>query len=167
VPTARPYDLRHSFASLLLHEGKVSVVDLASQLGHSPTMTLNTYGHVMRELREAPRFSATEQIQLARERFRGSAPKWTPQRENAISGDPEDRVATPEPTAGLEPATPSLRGFAPPTPVIGFKPPLCSRYAARKSPAIPHLIPHRGETNGPSACLSSARLSPQECPATH
>jgi hypothetical protein len=50
------------------------IVDLASQLGHSPTMTLNTYGHVIRELREAPRLSATEQIQLARERFRGSAP---------------------------------------------------------------------------------------------
>ena len=51
---ARPYDLRHSFASLMLHEGRVSIVDLASQLGHSPTMTLNTYGHVIAELREAP-----------------------------------------------------------------------------------------------------------------
>ena len=60
VPNARPYDLRHSFASLLLHEGKVSIVDLASQLGHSPTMTLNTYGHVIAELREAPKTSATD-----------------------------------------------------------------------------------------------------------
>jgi hypothetical protein len=32
-------------------------------------MTLNTYGHVMRELREAPRLGAIEQIQRARERF--------------------------------------------------------------------------------------------------
>jgi hypothetical protein len=52
LPNARPYDLRHSFASLMLHEGRVGVVDLASQLGHSPTMTLNTYGHVIAELRE-------------------------------------------------------------------------------------------------------------------
>jgi integrase len=44
VPSARPYDLLHSFASLMLHEGRVGVVDLASQLGHSPTMTLNSTG---------------------------------------------------------------------------------------------------------------------------
>ncbi|MEO8689325.1 MAG: tyrosine-type recombinase/integrase [Solirubrobacteraceae bacterium] len=63
---ARPYDLRHSFASLMLHEGRIGVVDLASQLGHSPTMTLNTYGHVIAEFREAPRTSATESIESAR-----------------------------------------------------------------------------------------------------
>jgi integrase len=34
VDHARPYDLRHSYASLLLHEGR-SVVDAAAQLGHS------------------------------------------------------------------------------------------------------------------------------------
>ena len=33
---ARPYDLRHSFASLLLHEGR-SVIYVARQLGHSAT----------------------------------------------------------------------------------------------------------------------------------
>jgi integrase len=36
-----PYDLRHSFASLLIHEGAASVVEIAGYLGHSPTMTLN------------------------------------------------------------------------------------------------------------------------------
>ena len=46
----RPYDLRHSFCSLLIHEG-ATVVEVARQLGHSPTMTLNTYGHVFDELR--------------------------------------------------------------------------------------------------------------------
>ncbi len=34
VPYQRPYDLRHSFASLLLHEGR-SVIYVARQLGHS------------------------------------------------------------------------------------------------------------------------------------
>jgi hypothetical protein len=68
VAAARPYDLRHSFASLMLHEGRVGIVDLASQLGHSPTMTLNTYGHVIAELREAPKRSAAERINAARNR---------------------------------------------------------------------------------------------------
>ena len=36
-------------------------------------------------------------------------PKRTPQGENAASREPEDRATTPKPTAGLEPATPSLR----------------------------------------------------------
>jgi integrase len=49
VPGIRPYDLRHSFASLLLAQGR-SVIDVADQLGHAPTLTLDTYGQVMREL---------------------------------------------------------------------------------------------------------------------
>jgi integrase len=49
VAGIRPYDLRHSFASLLLAQGR-SVIDVADQLGHAPTLTLDTYGHVMREL---------------------------------------------------------------------------------------------------------------------
>ena len=45
------YDLRHSFASLLMHEGRLSIVELAEQMGHNPTMCLSTYAHVMAELR--------------------------------------------------------------------------------------------------------------------
>jgi hypothetical protein len=62
---ARPYDLRHSFCSLLIHEG-ATVVEIARQLGHSPTMTLNTYGHVLDELQGTERLSAEEQIRRAR-----------------------------------------------------------------------------------------------------
>jgi integrase len=48
---ARPYDLRHSFASLLLAEGRT--IDYgAKQLGHSALMTMNTYGHVIDELED-------------------------------------------------------------------------------------------------------------------
>jgi integrase len=46
----RPYDLRHSFASLRLAEGW-NPVEVAEQMGHAPTMTLDTYGHVIGELR--------------------------------------------------------------------------------------------------------------------
>lgn len=63
---ARPYDLRHSFASLLIREGRVSIVELAEQLGHSPTETLKTYGHVFAEYRRAERVPADELIRRAR-----------------------------------------------------------------------------------------------------
>lgn len=63
---ATPYTLRHSFASLLLHEGR-SVIYVARQLGHSATMTLGTYGHVIDELDEAPRLPAEDAIRAARD----------------------------------------------------------------------------------------------------
>lgn len=40
-----PYDLRHTFASTLIAEGR-DIYWVARQLGHSPTMTLSTYGHL-------------------------------------------------------------------------------------------------------------------------
>ncbi|MEA2127943.1 MAG: hypothetical protein QOJ85_834 [Solirubrobacteraceae bacterium] len=61
----RPYDLRHSFASLLLHEGR-DVIYVARQLGHGAELTLRTYGHVIEELEDAPQLSAEEAINLAR-----------------------------------------------------------------------------------------------------
>ena len=51
VEHARPYDLRHSFASLLLAEGR-SVHYVARQLGDAPSMTLDGYGHVIDELED-------------------------------------------------------------------------------------------------------------------
>ena len=62
---ARPYDLRHGFASLLLHEGR-SVIYVARQLGHGADLTLGTYGHTIEELDDAPRISADEAIAIAR-----------------------------------------------------------------------------------------------------
>jgi integrase len=52
VEHARPYDLRHSFASLLIHEGR-SVIYVARQLGHDARLTLSRYGHVMDGSRDA------------------------------------------------------------------------------------------------------------------
>lgn len=62
----RPYDLRHSFASLLLAEGR-AVHYVAGQLGHSPTLTLTTYGHLFAEYEDADRIDADSEIQAARE----------------------------------------------------------------------------------------------------
>ncbi len=50
---ATPYTLRHSFASLLLHEGR-SVIYVARQLGHDARLTLTRYGHVIDELEDQP-----------------------------------------------------------------------------------------------------------------
>ena len=65
VERGRPYDLRHSFASLLLHEGRTSKY-VADQLGHSARLTDDTYGHVIEELNDAPRKPAEEAILEAR-----------------------------------------------------------------------------------------------------
>jgi integrase len=62
---ASPYALRHSFCSLLLHEGR-SVIYVARQMGHDAKLTLGTYGHVIDELEDAPRVPAEEAIQAAR-----------------------------------------------------------------------------------------------------
>jgi integrase len=72
VAKARPYDLRHSFASLLLHEGR-SVIYVARQLGHDARLTLTVYGHVVEELDGTPQIDATSAIEAAREaHVRGS-----------------------------------------------------------------------------------------------
>ena len=67
IDSARPYDLRHAFASLLIHEGRMSVVEIAAQLGHNPTVCLDTYAHVMAEQAGGERVGAVEQIVQARE----------------------------------------------------------------------------------------------------
>jgi integrase len=63
-----PYDLRHSFASLLIREG-LSVVEVARQLGHSPTLTLNTYSHVFEEFDPGEPVSSVGAIIAARAEF--------------------------------------------------------------------------------------------------
>ena len=66
LSNARPYDLRHAYVSLLMREG-ASIVEVARQAGHSPTMTLDTYGHVFAELERAEKVSAEAEIRRARD----------------------------------------------------------------------------------------------------
>lgn len=65
VANVRPYDLRHSFASLLFQEGR-SPAYIAEQMGHSVQTLLSTYIHIIEELRDADRVDAEELIDLAR-----------------------------------------------------------------------------------------------------
>jgi integrase len=74
IEHARPYDLRHSYASLLLHEGR-SVIYVARQLGHDARLTLSTYGHVMDEFEDAPQLDAPTAITNARAALANEEPK--------------------------------------------------------------------------------------------
>jgi integrase len=65
VKGVRPYDLRHSFVSLLIAQG-ATVVEVAHQAGHSPTMALSTYAHLFDEHDADCHTSAEEVIRAAR-----------------------------------------------------------------------------------------------------
>ncbi len=65
-PIPRPYDLRHSFASLLLAEGRQPLY-VARQLGHSLGVLLETYAHLIEEYAEAQRIDAEHEIVSARQ----------------------------------------------------------------------------------------------------
>jgi integrase len=93
---ARPYDLRHSFVSLLIHEGR-SVVEVARQAGHSPTMTLDVYAHVFDEFDIAERVSAEDQIVQARRDVSGLCPPISSKAEKSqgIPANPYNPISLP------------------------------------------------------------------------
>jgi integrase len=62
---ARPYDLRHSFASLMIQAG-YSPVELSAELGHAPTLTLDTYAHMFSEFARGDRVDPEGEIRTAR-----------------------------------------------------------------------------------------------------
>jgi integrase len=68
----RVYDLRHSFASLLLAEGR-SIHYVAKQLGHSPALTLATYGHVIDEFEDQAKIDPDVEIRKARDAVRATS----------------------------------------------------------------------------------------------
>jgi integrase len=106
----RPYDLRHSFVSLLIAEG-ANIVEVARQAGHSPTMTLSTYAHLFDEAAGVDHEPAEDQIRRARHVVREERrTRFVPEEPTALrlwyEKSPGNRG---EPTPGLEPGTPSLR----------------------------------------------------------
>jgi integrase len=68
----RPYDLRHSFASLLIHEGK-PLMEIAEQLGHSVETLLRHYAHLIAEMAGQPPTPAEQAIRDARTRLDADA----------------------------------------------------------------------------------------------
>lgn len=65
-PTPRPYDLRHSFASLLLAEGRQPLY-VVRQMGHSLAILLETYAHLIEEYSDVDRVDAEQEIAKARQ----------------------------------------------------------------------------------------------------
>jgi integrase len=69
-PTPRPYDLRHTFVSLLIAEGR-TIAYVAAQAGHSPEECARTYLHLFEEHQDqdpGERASAEDAIRAARVR---------------------------------------------------------------------------------------------------
>lgn len=64
-PVPRPYDLRHSFASLLLAEGRQPLY-VARQLGHSVNVLLSTYAHLIDEYEDRQSIDAAAEVATAR-----------------------------------------------------------------------------------------------------
>jgi integrase len=62
----RPYDLRHARASQLIASG-ASIVEVAEQLGHSASMCLGTYSHVISEFKRRGPIDLEAEIRTARE----------------------------------------------------------------------------------------------------
>lgn len=65
APAPRPYDLRHTFVSLLVQEGR-PLAYVAGQAGHSPEECARTYTHLFEEFEDAPGVAAEELIRRAR-----------------------------------------------------------------------------------------------------
>jgi integrase len=108
VPGIRPYDLRHSYISLLIAQG-ATVVEVAQQAGHSPTMALSTYAHLFDEHDRDENRSAEQLIRAARaaqgvREVSGLCPPQNDQ-QPPNTGNP-CKTAMGDP--GLEPGTSSL-----------------------------------------------------------
>jgi integrase len=82
-----PYDLRHSFASLLIHDGKHSLVQISEWMGHSPATLLSHYAHVIADLESKPSSPNENAIKVARGTMRLTAQNCqiVPQGNNVIT----------------------------------------------------------------------------------
>jgi len=109
LPNTRPYDLRHSFVSLLIAQG-ATVVDVARQAGHAPTMTLGTYAHLFDDFDGGEHRSAEELIRAARAPERvPEVSVLCPDADRPATADSQNPCKSIEPASGLEPETFSLQ----------------------------------------------------------
>ena len=85
LPNVRFHDLRHSFASMLIHQGE-SPKYVSDQLGHSSIqMTFDTYGHLF------PQAKTEASAKLEKQMFRGQKrPIVRRMLENGEIGDSEE-----------------------------------------------------------------------------
>jgi integrase len=161
LSSGRPYDLRHSFASLLLHEGR-DVIYVARHLDHGADLTLRTYGQVIEELEDSPQLPAEETIARARHPHE---PTWNPRAGLAARAGARNRRCVKAPRAGFEPAAYSLgesRPIAPAylvppgnpcnKPVAGMTRAAMRGHARTRS--VPTLFPPRADGIAPGVLRS-------------
>jgi integrase len=116
IESRRPYDLRHSLASLLFAEQR-NPAEIAEYMGHSIQMLLSTYVHVIEDLRGREAISAEDEIRSARASHAdGDVAQTLPPAPHTVSGNVDESMrkgseqdSSEKPTPGLEPGTPSLR----------------------------------------------------------
>ena len=68
LPTKRPYDLRHTWTSLRIAEKRLSIAEIAEQLGDKTSTVLDTYTHVLNEWRGRGNLDVEAEIRRARQR---------------------------------------------------------------------------------------------------
>ncbi len=68
---ATPYDLRHTYCSLLAHEGRAAVY-IAAMMGHSTSRTHDRYSHVITDAHLQPLTPMADAITQARPKLEGS-----------------------------------------------------------------------------------------------
>ena len=66
LPSKRPYDLRHTWASLRIAEKRLSIAEIAEQIGDKTSTVLDTYTHVMHEWRGRGSIDIEAEIRRAR-----------------------------------------------------------------------------------------------------
>lgn len=74
LPSKRPYDLRHTWASLRIAEKKLSIAEIAEQFGDKTSTMLDTYTHVINEWRGRDGLDVEAEIRWARAEVRGAQP---------------------------------------------------------------------------------------------
>lgn len=86
--TARPYDLRHGWASLLVREG-VDLATIAKRMGNSPTTTTAHYTHVFESYEGKPRKRMEQVVAVARSG--GHIPDTSSRATQGRAGKPKGR----------------------------------------------------------------------------
>jgi len=123
IPHAVPYDLPHTYASLRLAEQRLSLQELAEEMGQGVQVLADTYAHVIADLRGVGPIDPDALIDAARRRPK-NAPTEDATADHAAPSDPEDvksggravqaapqkrpknasaPAKPPKPTGGLEP----------------------------------------------------------------
>ena len=98
-----PYDLRHSYGSLM-HAARRNVIEIARSMGHGAHVNLTTYSHEIAEFDDRDAIEPEQEIWAARSRM---AKTWPDAASGTVVNDRKPALSR-KPSNGLEPLTPSL-----------------------------------------------------------